>query len=87
MLASRSSLSTDDCDQLHESSQKINIVDRLSRHLQNGSPVSAAGQKMGPSEPMIHIDDSNVVKPDGCKLESLGIVRDSPESRFAKNVY
>ena len=33
MLASGSCLLTDVVDQLHESSKKINIVDRLSRHL------------------------------------------------------
>ena len=38
-------------------------------------------------EPVIHIDDSDVVKPDGYKFESLGIVRDGSESTSAKNVY
>ena len=36
---------------------------------------------------MIHIDDSDVVKPDGYKFESLGIVRDGSESTSTKNVY
>ncbi len=36
---------------------------------------------------MIHIDDSDVVKPDGFKFESLGIVRDGSESTSTKNVY
>ena len=40
-----------------------------------------------PSEPVIHIDDSNVVKPNGYKFESLGIVRDGSESTSTKNVY
>ena len=34
MLASGSCLLTDVCDQLHEPSKKINVVDRLSRHLE-----------------------------------------------------
>lgn len=93
MLASGSCLLTDVCDQLHESSKKINIVDRLSRHLEKGAPVSAASaylqqvKKWAPSEPVIHIDDSDVVKPDGYKFESLGIVRDGSESTPTKNVY
>ena len=35
----------------------------------------------------INIDDSDVVKPDGYKFESLGIVRDGSESTSTKNVY
>ena len=40
-----------------------------------------------PSDPVIHIDDSDVVKPDGYKFESLGIVRDGSESTSAKSIY
>ena len=42
MLASQSCLLTDVVDQLHEDSKKINIVDRLSRHLVKGTPGKAA---------------------------------------------
>lgn len=68
MLASQSCLLTDVVDQLHEDSKKINIVDRLSRHLDKGTPAKAAVsylqmlKKWIPSEPVIHIDDSDVVK-------------------------
>ena len=71
MLASQICLLTDVVDQLHEDSKKINIVDRLSRHLDKGIPAKAAVsylqmlKKWIPSEPVIHIDDSDVVKPDG----------------------
>lgn len=41
-LASGSCLLTEVADQLHEPSQKINIVDRLSRHLEKGTPTVAA---------------------------------------------
>ena len=93
MLASGSCLLTDVVDQLHEPSKKINIVDRLSRHLEKGTPASAAVsylhqiKKWVPAEPVVHIDDSDVVKPDGYKFESLGIVRDGSESTATKNVY
>lgn len=93
MLASESCLLTDIADQLHESTKKINTVDRLSRHLEKGAPVSAVDsylqiiKKWVPAEPVIHIDDSDVVKPDGYKFESLGIVRDGSESTSSKNVY
>ena len=42
MLAAGSCLLTDVVDQLHEHSKKINIVDRLSRHLDKGVPAKAA---------------------------------------------
>ena len=84
MLAAGSCLLTDVVDQLHEDSQKINIVDRLSRHLDKGVPAQAASsylqqiKKWVPSEPVIHIDDSDVVKSGGYKLNrsaSYGMVR------------
>ena len=93
MLASGSCLLTDVVDQLHEDSKKINIVDRLSRHLDKGTPTIAAASYLRtiknwvPSEPVIHIDDSDVIKPDGYKFESLGIVRDGSESTTTKNIY
>lgn len=42
---------------------------------------------MVPAEPMIHIDDSDVVKPYDYKFEALGVVRDGSESTATKNVY
>ena len=93
ILASRSCLLTDIVDQLHEPSRKINIVDRLSRHLAKGTSKDALKayltqvKKWCPDQPVIHIDDSDVVKPDGYKFESLGWVRDGSESTTTKNVY
>ena len=93
MLASGSCLLTDVADQLHESSKKINIVDRLSRHLEKGTPASIVipylqhVKKWVPAEPVIHIDDSDVIKPEGYKFESLGIVRDGSASTSTKSVY
>ena len=93
MLASGSCLLTDIVDQLHEPSKKINIVDRLSRHLTKGTPKDVLEayllqvKKLCPDQPVIHIDDSDVVKPDGYKFESLGWVRDGSESTLTKNVY
>ena len=93
MLASGSCLLTDVCDQLREPSKKINVVDRLSRHLEKGTPASTASaylqqvKKWVPAEPVIYIDDSDIVKPEGYKFEALGIVRDGSESTSTKNVY
>ena len=93
ILASGSCLLTDIVDQLQEPSRKINIVDRLSRHLAKGIPKDALKsyltqvRKWCPDHPVIHIDNSDVVKPDGYKFESLGWVRDGSESTATKNVY
>lgn len=93
ILASESCLLTDIVDQLHEPSRKINIVDRLSRHLSKGTPKDALKayltqvKKWCPHQPVIHIDDSDVVKPEGYKFESLGWVRDGSESTSTKNIY
>lgn len=93
ILASGSCLLTDIVDKLHEPSKKINSVDRLSRHLSKGLSREALKayllqvRKACPLHPVIHIDDSDVVKPDGYKFESLGWVRDGSESTKPKNAY
>lgn len=93
ILASGSCLLTDIVDQLHEPSRKINIVDRLSKHLAKGTSEDvlrsylAQVKKWCPEHPVVHIDDSDVVKPDGYKFESLGWVRDGSESTATKNFY
>lgn len=93
MLASGSCLLTDIVDQLHENSQKVNSVERLTRHLNKGVPNVALKsylttiRKWIPSQPIIHIDDSDVVKPDGYKFEALGIVRDGSKSTDSKSVF
>ena len=93
MLAAKSCLLTDIVDQLHEDSKKVNSVERLTRHLNKGVPLPAlksyltAVRRWIPDEPVIHIDDSDVVKPKGHKFESLGLVRDGSKSTDTKNVY
>ena len=93
MLASESCLLTDVVDQLHEDSKKVNSVERLTRHLNKGTPKQAmlsylqTVRKWIPDEPVIHIDDSDIVKPDGYKFEALGLVRDGSKSTTTKNVY
>ncbi len=93
MLSSGSCLLTDIVDQLHESSRKVNSVERLTRHLNRGIPAKALKSYLStirrwiPSEPVIHIDDSDIIKPDGRKFEALGLVRDGSKSTDTKNVY
>lgn len=72
---------------------KINSVERLTRHLNKGTSSKALKayrsliRKWIPDEPVIHIDDSDIVKPDGYKFEALGTVRDGSKSTTTKNVY
>lgn len=93
MLASGSCLLTDIVDQLHEKSKKVNSVERLTRHLNQGIPKDAQKsylafvRTMVPKNPIIHIDDSDVIKPEGHKFEALGLVRDGSKSTETKNVY
>ena len=93
MLASGSCVLTDVVDQLHEDSKKVNSVERLTRHLNKGTPAKAlhayltALKKWTPDTPVIHIDDSDIVKPEGHHFEALGLVRDGSKSTTAKNVY
>ena len=92
MLAAQSCLLTDIVDRLHENSKKVNSVERLTRHLNKGIPVPALKtylntiRKWVPDAPVIHIDDSDVAKPDGCKFEALGLVRDGSKSTDTRNV-
>lgn len=93
MLASQSCLLTDIVDQLHETSKKINVVDRLSKHLEKGVSTDAQNaylhyvKKLVSSDHIIHIDDSDVIKPSGYKFENLDIVRDGSASSNSKNIY
>lgn len=93
ILASQSCLLTRISQTLQEDEKKIYTVDRLSDHLMDGiNPLAQASylqyvRKMTPSEPVIHIDDSDVVKPEGYHFEALGIVRDGSKSTKDKNVY
>lgn len=92
ILASGSCLLTDIAQRLDEDAQKINTVDRLSRHLVKGTPNDVLCnylkmiRKWTPNKPVVHIDDSDVVKPDGIHFEALGWVRDGSESTKDKCV-
>lgn len=71
----------------------MNSVERLTRHLNKGIPFAALKSYLNtickwiPECPVIHIDDSDVAKPDGYKFEALGLVRDGSKSTSTKKVY
>ena len=93
MVASQSCLLTQISQRLQEDIKRRYTVDRLSDHLSKGIPKESQEdylrivRSMTPSEPVIHIDDSDVAKPEGYHFESLGTVRDGSRSRPEKNVY
>ncbi len=93
IVVSRSCLLTRIAQRLQEDTKKIYTVDRLSEHLAKGIPGDSMAAylrfvyKMVPKEPVIHIDDSDVVKPEGYHFESLGIVRDGSRSTQNKRVF
>lgn len=93
MLASNSCLLSDIADTLHEDIKKKNTIERLSNHLANGTPDILLvnyldfTKRWVPNEPVVHIDDSDVIKPHGYKFESLGKVRDGSASSSSKNIY
>lgn len=88
ILASGSSLLTEITDTLKEASRKVNTVERLARHL--NAPVPASVQEsylhtvknLLPGEPLVFVDDSDIIKPCGRKFESLGLVRDGSAQDF-----
>lgn len=93
MLASGSCLLTSIADSLHENAKKVNTVERLGNHLKNGVDESVQAKYLRvirdwiPDEPVVLVDDSDVVKPEGKKFEALGVVRDGSESTEKKSVF
>lgn len=93
MLASNSCLLSDISDVLHEVIKKKNTIERLSNNLAKGTSDALLNNYLNnikawvPVEPVIHIDDSDIVKPEGQKFQDLGIVRDGSASSSSKNIY
>ena len=93
MLASGSCVLTDVADALQEKNKKVNTVERLSRHLEQGINETALGSyrrlvkdMSSDGETVVHIDNSDVVKPCGRAFEGLGMVRDGSKSTGSKCV-
>lgn len=93
MLASNSCLLSDIADTLHEEAKKKNTIERLSLNLAKGIPARlvsnylARAKSLASSDPVVHIDDTDIVKPDGRRFEGIGIVRDGSESSSEKSVF
>ena len=81
-MASGSVLLSDIADVLKEDIHKDNTIERLSKHLAKGLPkgmrlnYARAVMPDIPKDPVILLDNTEVVKPSGKKFEALGRVRD-----------
>lgn len=80
---SKSILLSDISDALIEPINKVNTVERLSKNLMKNISGSVSENyydlvlnSINMSEPVILVDDSDVIKPYGNKFDSLGFVRD-----------
>lgn len=82
ILASGSLMLSSIARELHEKNKLINTIDRLSKHLQDDVPKGIDDhykQVVWPllgQEPVILVDDTDIVKPYGKAFESLSTVRD-----------
>jgi len=94
-IASESVLLSDISDVLKEDINKGNTIERLSLHLAKGLPkgtrrnYALAIRNDIPENPVILLDDTEVIKPHGKKFEDLGKVRDgsSKEKRLEKGYW
>ena len=88
IIASGSIILSDISDVLMEDIEKGNTVERLSKHLKKGLPkyirknYAKTIRNDISQDPVILLDDSDVVKPSGKKFESLGRVRDGSSKDF-----
>jgi hypothetical protein len=93
LLASGSCFLSDIAGSLHETVKKKNTIERLSNHLatMDDKPLLInylkTVRKWLPSNPVVHIDDSDIAKPGGYKFEKLCLVRDGSKSSNTKNIY
>ena len=82
ILGSKGCVLSQIADILDEDIIKKNTIERLSRKLAQGIPETLKENylrfvlKMLPENAVVHVDESEVIKPYGKKFEALGIVRD-----------
>ena len=91
-MASKSCLISEMAQALQEDTQKINTIERLARHLGEEIPETVrdnylnVATKYLPENVVVHIDDSDVVKPCGKAFEGIDRVRDGSKSTRTKSV-
>lgn len=91
-MASKSCVLSSIAHALQEETQKINTVERLARNLGAGIPETAQENYLTlaksylPEQVVIHIDNSDVIKPSGRAFEGISRVRDGSKSTTTKAV-
>lgn len=91
-MASKSCLISDIAQVLEEDTKKINTIERLTRNLCAEIPEKAKNNYLEivkrhlPDDVVVHIDNSDVVKPSGRAFEGISRVRDGSKSTQAKAV-
>jgi hypothetical protein len=82
LTASGSTLLSSISDVLRENTKKANTIERLARHLAQDMPRNIQGnyiecvKKDIPENPIVLLDNTDIIKPCGERFESLGRVRD-----------
>ena len=91
-MAAKSCMLSKIAQSLQEDTQKINTIERLARHLSVEVPEAVYDNYMNivehylPDNIVIHLDNSDVVKPCGWAFEGLSRVRDGSKSTASKTV-
>jgi len=91
-MASKSCLISEMAQVLQEDTQKINTIERLTRNLGKEIPEPVRDNYLNvamnflPKDVVVHIDDSDVVKPRGKAFEGIDRVRDGSKSTQTKSV-
>lgn len=91
-MASKSCLISKVAQALQEDTRKINTIERLTRHLSEEIPETVRDNYLNvtkqylPENVVVHVDDSDVVKPCGKAFEGISRVRDGSKSTQAKSV-
>lgn len=92
IMASKSCLISEVAQALQEDTRKINTIERLARHLSEEIPETVRDNYLNvtkqylPENVVVHVDDSDVVKPCGKAFEGISRVRDGSKSTQAKSV-
>ena len=91
-MSSQSCVISEIAQELQEQAKKIHIIQRLTRNLNEEIPKTVQDNYLGivkrhlPDHIVVHIDNSDVIKPSGHAFEGISRVRDGSKSTATKNV-
>ena len=91
-MASKSCVISKIAQSLQEDTQKINTIERLTRNLGEEIPETVRENYLNqakrylPDRIVVHLDNSDVIKPSGRAFEGISRVRDGSKSTVSKSV-